>query len=173
MCCARKGNAVGDNVRTVALDRLNVRGLHLSATTSVDAQGRTLPTAPTVNGPNEKKAVKASGGNPTAYRFDVANYEEFDSAVKQFIEKHHGIDIGINNVSDKDLARELFSADDLDKRFAAIDKRGFTLVGDVNPRDAIESAGAFTPVPGGVGLLTVAMLMKNTVKAAKMRRSER
>ena len=80
------------------------------------------------------------------------------------------VDVGINNVSDKDLARELFSADDLEKRFAAIDKRGFTLVGDVNPREAMERAGAFTPVPGGVGLLTVAMLMKNTVKAAKMRR---
>jgi methylenetetrahydrofolate dehydrogenase (NADP+)/methenyltetrahydrofolate cyclohydrolase len=80
------------------------------------------------------------------------------------------VDVGINNVSDKDLARELFSADELEKRFAAIDKRGFTLVGDVNPRDAMEHADAFTPVPGGVGLLTVAMLMKNTVKAAKMRR---
>jgi methylenetetrahydrofolate dehydrogenase (NADP+) / methenyltetrahydrofolate cyclohydrolase len=80
------------------------------------------------------------------------------------------IDVGINNVSDKDFARELFSAHDLEKRFAAIDKRGFTLVGDVNPKEAMERAGAFTPVPGGVGLLTVAMLMKNTVKAAKMRR---
>jgi methylenetetrahydrofolate dehydrogenase (NADP+)/methenyltetrahydrofolate cyclohydrolase len=80
------------------------------------------------------------------------------------------IDIGINNVSDKEFARELFSADEIDKRLAAIDKRGFTLVGDVNPREAVERAGAFTPVPGGVGLLTVAMLMKNTVKAAKMRR---
>jgi methylenetetrahydrofolate dehydrogenase (NADP+)/methenyltetrahydrofolate cyclohydrolase len=81
------------------------------------------------------------------------------------------IDVGINNVSDKEFARELFPADDLEKRFSAIDKRGFTLVGDVNPRDAIELAGAFTPVPGGVGLLTVAMLMKNTVKAAKLRRA--
>jgi methylenetetrahydrofolate dehydrogenase (NADP+)/methenyltetrahydrofolate cyclohydrolase len=80
------------------------------------------------------------------------------------------IDVGINNVSDKEFARELFAEDDLEKRLAAIDKRGFTLVGDVNPREAIERAGAFTPVPGGVGLLTVAMLMKNTVKAAKIRR---
>jgi len=40
----------------------------------------------------------------------------------------------------------------------------------VNPKEAIEKAGYFTPVPGGVGLLTVAMLMKNTVEAAKMRR---
>jgi methylenetetrahydrofolate dehydrogenase (NADP+)/methenyltetrahydrofolate cyclohydrolase len=80
------------------------------------------------------------------------------------------IDVGINNVSDKEIARGLFPAADIEKRFTAIDKRGFTLVGDVNPRDAIERAGAFTPVPGGVGLLTVAMLMKNTVKAAKIRR---
>ena len=80
------------------------------------------------------------------------------------------IDVGINNVSDKEFAAGLFSADDLEKRLGAIDKRGFTLVGDVNPTEAVEKAGAFTPVPGGVGLLTVAMLMKNTVDAAKMRR---
>jgi methylenetetrahydrofolate dehydrogenase (NADP+)/methenyltetrahydrofolate cyclohydrolase len=81
------------------------------------------------------------------------------------------IDVGINNVSDEVLCHELFSADDLPKRLEAIDKRGFTLVGDVNPRAAIERSGAYTPVPGGVGLLTVAMLMKNTVRAAKMRRN--
>ncbi|MBX3290991.1 MAG: bifunctional methylenetetrahydrofolate dehydrogenase/methenyltetrahydrofolate cyclohydrolase FolD [Acidobacteria bacterium] len=80
------------------------------------------------------------------------------------------IDVGINNVSDVSLAPELFSEEDLPKRLAAIEKRGFTLVGDVNPKEAMEKAGAFTPVPGGVGLLTVAMLMKNTVEAAKMRR---
>ena len=66
----------------------------------------------------------------------------------------------------------LFAAEDLEKRLAAIEKRGFTLVGDVNPKEAVEKAGAFTPVPGGVGLLTVAMLMKNTVAAAKMRRKD-
>jgi methylenetetrahydrofolate dehydrogenase (NADP+)/methenyltetrahydrofolate cyclohydrolase len=80
------------------------------------------------------------------------------------------VDVGINNVSETDFAEELFSADDLPKRLAAIEKRGFTLVGDVNPKEAMECAGAFTPVPGGVGLLTVAMLMKNTVAAAVMRR---
>ena len=80
------------------------------------------------------------------------------------------IDVGINNVSDAEFARELFGADDIEKRLAAIAKRGFTLVGDVNPKEAIEKAGAFTPVPGGVGLLTVAMLMKNTVEAARIRR---
>jgi len=80
------------------------------------------------------------------------------------------IDVGINNVSDPDLSAELFSPEDLEKRLKAIENRGFTLVGDVNPKEAIEKAANFTPVPGGVGLLTVAMLMKNTVKAAKMRR---
>ncbi len=43
------------------------------------------------------EAVKSSGGNPSSYKFDVSNYEEFDSAVKHFALKHGGIDIGINN----------------------------------------------------------------------------
>lgn len=80
------------------------------------------------------------------------------------------IDVGINNVTDADLASRFFDRDDLPKRLAAIEKRGSTLVGDVNPRDAMELAANFTPVPGGVGLLTVAMLMKNTLEAAKARR---
>ena len=80
------------------------------------------------------------------------------------------IDVGINNVSDADFARELFDETEIEKRLATIEKRGFTLVGDVNPREARAKAANFTPVPGGVGLLTVAMLMKNTVEAAKMRR---
>jgi len=80
------------------------------------------------------------------------------------------IDVGINNVSDPKQAAEFFEGEELEKRLAAIKKRGFTLVGDVNPKDVMEKAGAFTPVPGGVGLLTIAMLMRNTVDAAKMRR---
>lgn len=80
------------------------------------------------------------------------------------------VDVGINSVSDPAAAAELFSETDLPKRLAAIENRGATLVGDVNPKEANERAGAFTPVPGGVGLLTVAMLMRNTVDAAKMRR---
>ena len=81
------------------------------------------------------------------------------------------IDIGINNVSSPEFAATLFDGDELEKRLTTIEKRGFTLVGDVNPKEAIEKAAYFTPVPGGVGLLTVAMLMKNTVAAAKRRRS--
>ncbi len=80
------------------------------------------------------------------------------------------IDVGINNFSDLETASEMFPAEDLEKRIATIEKRGSTLVGDVNPKDAMEKAANFTPVPGGVGLLTVAMLMKNTVEAAKSRR---
>jgi methylenetetrahydrofolate dehydrogenase (NADP+)/methenyltetrahydrofolate cyclohydrolase len=80
------------------------------------------------------------------------------------------IDVGINNLSDTETAKEFFSETELEKRLKTIEKRGFTLVGDVNPREAVETAGNFTPVPGGVGLLTVAMLMRNTVDAAKTRR---
>ena len=76
------------------------------------------------------------------------------------------IDVGINNFSDAEKAAEMFGEDELEKRLRTIEKRGSTLVGDVNPKEAKEKAGKFTPVPGGVGLLTVAMLMKNTVKAA-------
>ena len=80
------------------------------------------------------------------------------------------IDVGINNISDTDLARELFDETEIEKRLRTIEKRGFTLVGDVNPKEACEKAAFFTPVPGGVGLLTVAILMKNTLQAAKLRR---
>ena len=81
------------------------------------------------------------------------------------------IDVGINNVSDTDFARELFDETELEKRLNTIEKRGSTLAGDVNPKEAKMKAANFTPVPGGVGLMTVAMLMKNTVEAAKMRRN--
>jgi len=80
------------------------------------------------------------------------------------------VDVGINNVSDETQALELFDESEIEKRLKTIEKRGFTLVGDVNPKEARIKAGYFTPVPGGVGLLTVAMLMKNTLKAAKKRR---
>jgi methylenetetrahydrofolate dehydrogenase (NADP+)/methenyltetrahydrofolate cyclohydrolase len=80
------------------------------------------------------------------------------------------VDVGINNVLDANFARELFDEAELERRLNTIEKRGSTLVGDVNPKEAKMKAANFTPVPGGVGLLTVAMLMKNTVEAAKMRR---
>ena len=79
------------------------------------------------------------------------------------------IDVGMNKVSDPDEVRKLFG-DEAEKRLDVVAKRGSTLVGDVNPFEASEVAGMLTPVPGGVGLLTVAMLMKNTLKAARLRR---
>jgi methylenetetrahydrofolate dehydrogenase (NADP+)/methenyltetrahydrofolate cyclohydrolase len=79
------------------------------------------------------------------------------------------IDVGVNKVTDRDQARAMFG-DEAEKRIEAIEKRGYTLVGDVHPTEADQVAGQRTPVPGGVGLLTVAMLMRNTLQAAKWRR---
>jgi methylenetetrahydrofolate dehydrogenase (NADP+)/methenyltetrahydrofolate cyclohydrolase len=80
------------------------------------------------------------------------------------------VDVGMNRLTDLEEARGFFTDEDLKKRLRTIEKKGVTLVGDVNSKAAKEKGSYFTPVPGGVGLLTVAMLMKNTVKAAKMRR---
>ncbi|MGB9408603.1 MAG: bifunctional 5,10-methylenetetrahydrofolate dehydrogenase/5,10-methenyltetrahydrofolate cyclohydrolase, partial [Terracidiphilus sp.] len=77
------------------------------------------------------------------------------------------IDVGINRITDPIEFARFFAGDP--KRKAAFVKRGTTIVGDIHPR-AFELAGAYTPVPGGVGPLTIAMLMANTVRAAKMRR---
>jgi methylenetetrahydrofolate dehydrogenase (NADP+)/methenyltetrahydrofolate cyclohydrolase len=77
------------------------------------------------------------------------------------------IDVGINRLNTREEFDRFFLGDA--KREAAFAKRGSAIVGDVDPK-AFELSGAYTPVPGGVGLLTVAMLMANTVRAAKMRR---
>lgn len=77
------------------------------------------------------------------------------------------IDVGINRVTDAGVAGQLFA--NFPERLAKFREKGFAVVGDVHP-DAAEVAGAITPVPGGVGPLTIAMLMHNTVKAALMRR---
>lgn len=79
------------------------------------------------------------------------------------------IDVGINRLTDEAQARELFGPR-ADERIEAIRRRGYTLVGDVHPAEAELVAGRLTPVPGGVGPLTVAMLMRNTVTAARRRR---
>src|SRR5258707_1781822 len=79
------------------------------------------------------------------------------------------IDVGINKISDAAEARAFFG-DEAEQRIEAIARRGYTLVGDVHPAEADLVAGKRTPVPGGVGLLTVAMLMRNTLQAAKWRR---
>jgi methylenetetrahydrofolate dehydrogenase (NADP+) / methenyltetrahydrofolate cyclohydrolase len=78
------------------------------------------------------------------------------------------IDVGINRVSDENVARALFPAGS--PRLDDLARRGSIIVGDVHP-DVGEVAGALTPVPGGVGPLTIAMLLKNTVAAAAARES--
>ncbi|MBC7930428.1 MAG: bifunctional 5,10-methylenetetrahydrofolate dehydrogenase/5,10-methenyltetrahydrofolate cyclohydrolase [Rubrivivax sp.] len=79
------------------------------------------------------------------------------------------VDVGMNRVTDEAEVRDLFG-DGAEKRLKALNERGYTLVGDVHPAEVVRVAGRLTPVPGGVGLLTVAMLLKNTVKAARRRR---
>ena len=76
------------------------------------------------------------------------------------------IDVGINSVSDPALASRLYPEGH--KRLEGFRKRGSMLVGDVHPEVA-DVAGALTPVPGGVGPLTITMLMMNTLKAARAR----
>ncbi len=76
------------------------------------------------------------------------------------------VDVGINRVTDPKIARALLERSP--QRLAAFEKRGSTLVGDVHPEVA-EVAGALTPVPGGVGPLTIAMVLANTLKAAEER----
>ncbi|MDQ3473788.1 MAG: bifunctional 5,10-methylenetetrahydrofolate dehydrogenase/5,10-methenyltetrahydrofolate cyclohydrolase [Acidobacteriota bacterium] len=78
------------------------------------------------------------------------------------------IDVGMNRVTNEATAREVFG-EDAERRIKVIGKQGYTLVGDVHPAEADRVAGQRTPVPGGVGLLTVAMLLANTVKAASQR----
>ena len=77
------------------------------------------------------------------------------------------IDVGMNKVTERAEFDRLFAGNM--KRDESFRAKGSTLVGDAHP-NAAEVAGAITPVPGGVGPLTIAMLMANTVKAAKMRR---
>jgi methylenetetrahydrofolate dehydrogenase (NADP+)/methenyltetrahydrofolate cyclohydrolase len=77
------------------------------------------------------------------------------------------IDVGQNVITDAAEAERIFAK--FPEKIATFQKKGSVLVGDCHP-DVVETAGAFTPVPGGVGPLTIAMLMSNTVRAARMRR---
>ena len=74
----------------------------------------------------------------------------------------------MNKITDRVEFERYFKGNQ--KREAAFAKNGSTLVGDVHPEVA-DIAGAITPVPGGVGPLTIAMPMANTVRAAKLRRA--
>jgi methylenetetrahydrofolate dehydrogenase (NADP+)/methenyltetrahydrofolate cyclohydrolase len=78
------------------------------------------------------------------------------------------VDVGINQVRDPDEAGRLFGGDPA--RIEEVRTKGYTLVGDVHPAEARRRAGALSPVPGGVGPLTVAVLLRNTLAAAAARR---
>ena len=80
------------------------------------------------------------------------------------------VDVGTTPVSDRDTVASLFGEGS--SRLAAFDKRGTTVVGDVHP-DVARVAGALSPVPGGVGPLTIMMLLKNTLAAAVHRNLHR
>ena len=81
------------------------------------------------------------------------------------------IDVGINRLTREEEVRRIFH--NPTAPLESLRKRGSVLVGDVQPEHALEKAGAFTPVPGGVGPLTIVMLMGNTIKAARLRRASR
>jgi methylenetetrahydrofolate dehydrogenase (NADP+)/methenyltetrahydrofolate cyclohydrolase len=78
------------------------------------------------------------------------------------------IDVGTNKVSERGEVERLFGVDPA--RWADFEKRGYVWAGDVDERSVKYVASLLTPVPGGVGPMTIAMLMQNTVKAARMRR---
>ena len=75
------------------------------------------------------------------------------------------IDVGINRISDRAEVARIFR--DSAEKLADLERRGNVIVGDVHPLEVAQKAGAYTPVPGGVGLLTIAMLMVNTIGAAE------
>ena len=78
------------------------------------------------------------------------------------------IDVGINRVTDAAIAREMLGEGS--SRFESFQRRGSAVVGDVHPEVA-DVAWALTPVPGGVGPMTIAMVLANTLKAAELRRT--
>jgi len=75
------------------------------------------------------------------------------------------VDVGINRITNREEAARIFRGST--EKLAAFDRKGSVLVGDVHPLDVTERASAYTPVPGGVGPLTIAMLMLNTVESAE------
>jgi methylenetetrahydrofolate dehydrogenase (NADP+)/methenyltetrahydrofolate cyclohydrolase len=139
--------------RAVVLGRSDIVGkpmalllMHADATVTVcHSRTRDLPAVT-----READVLVAAIGRPGAVR---AEHVKPGAVV---------VDVGINRVSDQAQARELASPE----RLAQFEKRGYLLVGDVHAPQVAAVAGALTPVPGGVGPLTIAMLMANTVRAA-------
>jgi methylenetetrahydrofolate dehydrogenase (NADP+)/methenyltetrahydrofolate cyclohydrolase len=79
------------------------------------------------------------------------------------------VDVGMHRVTDREVVTRLYP--DNPKKQSAFDTRGAVLAGDVDFSAVLPKVGRITPVPGGVGPLTIAMLMSNTVQAARRRRA--
>ncbi|HLM98599.1 MAG TPA: bifunctional methylenetetrahydrofolate dehydrogenase/methenyltetrahydrofolate cyclohydrolase FolD [Bryobacteraceae bacterium] len=81
------------------------------------------------------------------------------------------IDVGMNRLDNRADVERIFPAQrpGAAEKLASFDRKGTLLIGDVHPLDVVEKASAYTPVPGGVGPLTIAMLMVNTIDSAERR----
>ncbi|MFI5119551.1 MAG: bifunctional methylenetetrahydrofolate dehydrogenase/methenyltetrahydrofolate cyclohydrolase, partial [Thermoanaerobaculia bacterium] len=79
------------------------------------------------------------------------------------------VDVGINRLTSRADVEKFFPGDAA--RLAAFEKKGSTLVGDCDPATAFPRSSRYTPVPGGVGPLTIAMLLRNTLDLCRRRRS--
>lgn len=155
----RRENIEVEGKRAVVVGRSDIVGkpmamllTHANATVTVcHSRTRDLPSVA-----REGEILVAAMGRPAVIR-------------REFIRPGAVVvDVGMNRAETLDQVREFFGDDE--KRLAAFEKRGSTLVGDVHPRDVREVASAFTPVPGGVGPLTIAMLLSNTLDLARARR---
>ena len=105
--------------------------------------------------------------DPAITVFGVASEEHRLQGVALLAEATGEGGVGTNSLQTREEVARIFR--NSSERLAAFDKRGSVLVGDVDPIDMAEKASAYTPVPGGVGPLTIAMLMVNTVESAERR----
>jgi methylenetetrahydrofolate dehydrogenase (NADP+)/methenyltetrahydrofolate cyclohydrolase len=156
----RRGNIAIEGANAVVLGRSDIVGkpmalllMHGNATVTIcHSKTRELPE--TVRRADIVVAAMGKAG------YVGADWIKPDAAV---------IDVGTNRVTDAAEAERLFR--NTPARMEKFRAKGAALVGDVHP-DAANVAGALTPVPGGVGPMTITMLMSNTVKAARLRRGE-
>ncbi len=156
----RRGNIAIEGADAVVLGRSDIVGkpmalllMHANATVTIcHSKTRDLPA--TVRRADIVVAAMGKAG------YVAADWIKPGAAV---------IDVGTNRVTDAKEAERLFV--NAPERLEKFRTKNSALVGDVHP-DAINVAGALTPVPGGVGPMTITMLMSNTVKAARLRRGE-
>lgn len=155
----RNGIAI-ERANAVVLGRSDIVGkpmallfMHANATVTI-CHSKTRDLAGVVGGADIVVAAMGKAG------FVQADWIKPGAAV---------IDVGTNRVTDAAEAERLFR--NFPERLEKFRGKGHALVGDVHP-DAVQTAGALTPVPGGVGPMTITMLMSNTVKAARLRRAK-